>query len=115
LATGLERAALSLSLSLMTTTEDEEEEAWEEGIAPTLPVLASVRAAGVVSFRSSDAVISRRLLSFPVAGDDSAMSPDSRAYYGREYVFSGTLLVVFFKVRLKIVIRGILWLFLKCH
>jgi hypothetical protein len=75
-ATGLERAASSLSVSLMTTTEDEEaEEAWEEGIAPALPVLSSVRAAGVVSFRSSDAVISRRLLSFPVAVDDSAMSP----------------------------------------
>jgi hypothetical protein len=57
----------------MTTTEDEEEE--EEGIPPMLPVLASVHATGVVRFRSSDAVISRRLLSFPVAVDDSAMSP----------------------------------------
>jgi hypothetical protein len=75
LATGLERAASSLSVSLMTTTEDEEaEEAWEEGIAPALPVLSSVRAAGVVSFRSSDAVNSRGL-SFQVGVDDSAMSP----------------------------------------
>jgi hypothetical protein len=75
-------------------TEDEEEEAWEEGIASTLPVLASVRATGVVRFRSSDAVNSRGLsfqvpvddspmsswlLRFQVGVDDSAMSPGATA------------------------------------